>query len=513
MQEKMYDNEFVMSKENMAKNEETLSSEELVLTKEPEQNESYKRVDVDGGVLNNDSDIEYFKAIQYNDIIDNCLLGDFDSKGNYVVNPVIVEQLLKIKKIFVSAFEKSVFVESIREFDGYGKINFRLKWTNNNQGQKVVVLELLENVTRVNGYFENTNHVALLGVAINDDTSTEAVYKYFNVVKKSPDDNDDGAEKEDNRDIIDIINRIAYFQIAKVGQRKFMAKYYKDAYEKKIALLSKNKRGAYLLEDFNKEYLYCNNRFFKEGDVEYYKYLNQLIDAIIERNIDFIKDDKELVQALRDLNKQSANVFRTTNDMVLNATNQKTNEIKHKATELNKNVTEEQVENKPQPKVQDTQKVESVQTSTGGSKFSKNKEKNDYILAGAGNQKRHHMDKVKHMDQPTEKPEEGKDKNLIEKLVKTQENLDVDNNLLGKLGDFNKKLDNSLDNINEEYEKNSMADQKGKELEGVLEDLDSSVNQDGEQKQTAETTNEINETENNVNQVEEYVEDINENVL
>lgn len=341
MQNKIYDNEFVTSKENMKKNEEIIEQEkELVSKSDTKQNIEYKRIDVDGGKLDNEADIEYFKAIQYNDIIDNCLLGDFDAYGNYIVNPVIVEQLLKMKKNYSSAYDKSVFVESVKGFDDYGKINFRLKWTNDNKGQKIVVLELLENISRVNGYFENTNHVALLGVSINEDTSTEAIYKYFNIVKKSSnngddgDDGDDGAEKENNQDIIDILNRISYFQIAKVGQRKFMSKYYKDAYEKKIDLLSKSARGVYLLEDFNKEYLYCKNKFFKENDAEYYKYLNQLIDAIIERNIDFIKDDKNLYKELLNINKQSASMFKAANDMVINATNQKVNDIKNRANEL-----------------------------------------------------------------------------------------------------------------------------------------------------------------------------------
>ena len=467
MQDKMYDNEFVNSKENLTKNEESLNNEkELVLTNEPENVESYKRVDVDGGVLNNDADIAYFKAIQYNDIIENCLLGDFDSKGNYVVNPVIVEQLLKMKKVFVSAFEKSVFVESVREFEDYGKINFRLKWTNNKQGQKIVVLELLETISRVNGYFENTNHVALLGVAINDDTSTEAVYKYFNIVKKSEDDNDDGAEKEDNRDIIDIINRIAYFQIAKVGQRKFMAKYYKDAYEKKIALLSKSKRGAYLLEDFNKEYLYCKNNFFKEGDIEYYKYLNQLIDAIIERNIDFIKDDKELLQGIREANKQSAYVFKTTNDFAI----KKTNEMKQQSVERqNANLEKNQVES---PEVQKTATTTSQNNNSSNSKSS-GKYNSEYLAA------------ISHMVQGKEPKEEQK--------VKGHENLES-NNVVDKL--FNqandlkeavdKKVGENLFEVVNEVNKGATEESKDEARDETINNESLSLETDSEQNEMSE---------------------------
>ena len=320
MANSVYDNEFVKSKENLQKNEEVMTFEKELVDTPEEQPVSYKRVDIDGGVVTDSSEAAYYKAVQVNDVIDNCLLGDFDEKGNYVVSPVIVEQLFKMKKVYVSTFEKSVFVESVREFDGYGKINFRLKWTTNNKGQKVVILELLEDINRVNGYFQNTNHVALLGISIDDTISTSAIYKYFNVVDKADDGSDDeGAERENNKDIIDILNRIAYFQIARVGQKKFMAKCYKDVYEKKVALLSKSKRGAYLLEDFNKEYIHCNNKFFKTTDVDYYKCLNQLLDAIIERNVDFIKDDKTLYDGLRQVAKQASGVFEATTNAVKGA--------------------------------------------------------------------------------------------------------------------------------------------------------------------------------------------------
>lgn len=378
MADNIYENEFVNSKENNDKNEEVLQRE-----KEEQANSepvNYKRVDVEGGIVTDKDEADYYKAIQVNDVIDNCLLGDFDGKGNYVVSPVIVEQLFKMKKVFVSAFDKSVFVESMREFEDYGKINFRLKWTQNSNGQKIVVLELLENINRVNGYFQNTNHVALLGVSINQDTSTEAVYKYFNIVMDKNDDDDDaGAEREDNRDIIDVINRIAYFQIARIGQRKFMAKYYKDAYEKKIALLSKSKHGAYLLEDFNKEYLHCNNRFFKTTDVEYYKYMNQLLDAIIERNEDFIKDDKELWIGLKNLQKQNASAFTSVANAVTKATSEnkymvseqvsklggKSLETEEKSYDLDKTSTSSNKESKNEsaPK-QENKKAEKKNSST-----------------------------------------------------------------------------------------------------------------------------------------------------
>lgn len=343
-------------------NKELVLEKTESLTESNENNQqpevlNYKRVDVDGNTISNSEDIEYFKTIQATDIVDNCMLGDFDNKGNYVVQKHIVDAIVKMKKVYISAFEKSIYCESVKEFDNYGKINLRLRIVPNTptEGYTTAVLELLETVNKVNGYFINTNHVTLLGAQFKGEENIEKIFKFFNIVDIT-DGVDDGALKENNQDVIDIVNRINYLLMVKEGQKKFMAKYQKDLYNKKIQLLSKSKTGAPLLEDFNKEYFYVLSKFTNKENPDFYKHLNQLLDAIIERNIDFIKEDKNLMKDLRSLQSAQAKLFNGVNERL------KSELVNKNAEKQNANVTKEVKEAKVETKKVNAEKTQKSET-------------------------------------------------------------------------------------------------------------------------------------------------------
>ena len=40
----------------------------------------YKRVDIEGGVLVDPAEINYYKQVQSNDVLNNYMLGDFNEK-------------------------------------------------------------------------------------------------------------------------------------------------------------------------------------------------------------------------------------------------------------------------------------------------------------------------------------------------------------------------------------------------------------------------------------------------
>lgn len=343
-------------------NKELVLEKTESLTESNENNQqpevlNYKRVDVDGNTISNSEDIEYFKTIQATDIVDNCMLGDFDNKGNYVVQKHIVDAIVKMKKVYISAFEKSIYCESVKEFDNYGKINLRLRIVPNTptEGYTTAVLELLETVNKVNGYFINTNHVTLLGAQFKGEENIEKIFKFFNIVDIT-DGVDDGALKENNQDVIDIVNRINYLLMVKEGQKKFMAKYQKDLYNKKIQLLSKSKTGAPLLEDFNKEYFYVLSKFTNKENPDFYKHLNQLLDAIIERNIDFIKEDKNLMKDLRSLQSAQAKLFNGVNERL------KSELVNKNVEKQNANVTKEVKEAKVETKKVNAEKTQKSET-------------------------------------------------------------------------------------------------------------------------------------------------------
>lgn len=309
----------------------------------------YKRPDVAGGYLSDKEEVEYFKAVQRLDVIDNCMLGDFDATGKYVVNKAISDKLVKMKKAYVSAFEKSIYCESVKEFPEYGKINFQLKIIPNSpKGSTTVMLELLETVNRCNGYYQNTNHVALIGAKFKGEENIEKIFKFFNIVSG---DDDEGALKEKDVDVVEIAHRIAYLQLFREGNRRALQKYQKDLYNKKIALLSKSNEGMKLLEDFNKEFFHINNKYTSKDNVDFYKHLNQLLDSIIERNIDFIKEDKETYKALMSMESASANLFNLDMNKLSSEMNAKQNLEQEITNKMNKSA-QEKVEEKAEEKVE-----------------------------------------------------------------------------------------------------------------------------------------------------------------
>ena len=57
-----------------------------------EGNLKYRRPDIEGGSLINKSDIEYYKEVRSDEVMDNQLLGDFNSKGEYVIKENILRK-------------------------------------------------------------------------------------------------------------------------------------------------------------------------------------------------------------------------------------------------------------------------------------------------------------------------------------------------------------------------------------------------------------------------------------
>ena len=338
-----------MEQENKA-----LEKEEKILV--PTQNElegenvvvKYLRPDVEGGFLYGLDEVKYFQAVQVSDIVDNCMLGNFNGKGEYIVSPLIIDEIIKLKKVYVSAFDKSIYCETLKEFKGYGNINLRLTIKQNTpkSGTTTAVLELLETVNKVNGYYQNTNHIALLGAQFKGKDDTDKILKFFNIINPA-DGGDDGALKENDIDVTNIMNRIAYLDLLRQGHRKFMAKYQKDLYSKRINILSKSKIGTEILEDFNKEFFHINNKYTDKNNPEFYKHLNQLLDSIIERNIDFIKEDEKTYEALNKIQSASAALYNENFELLTTKMEQIKNNKKESVKEgVKENVVEKKEEEK-----------------------------------------------------------------------------------------------------------------------------------------------------------------------
>ena len=245
--------------------------------------EKYRRPDIEGGYIYDKSDIEYYKATQRNDVIDNGLLGDYNMVGAYVVNNAIVEELLKIKKVYTDSFGKSIFCESLKLFDDR-PIKFRL---NINSGiptfNKVTAsLELMEDIKRVNGFYQNTNTVLLASKVYDDKKDIDKkIFKDFNISHMDPDES--GAKVENNFDVRNILLRFDSLKELKGTSISVNAKLEKKLFEKRMKVLLSSPKCASLIEEFNRQIFHSQGKFLNKFDKNYYRHINQVLDSVLQR--------------------------------------------------------------------------------------------------------------------------------------------------------------------------------------------------------------------------------------
>ena len=289
--------------------------------------EKYRRPDIEGGYIYDKNDIEYYKATQRNDVIDNGLLGDYNMVGAYVVNNAIVAELLKIKKVYTDSFGKSIFCESLKLFDGK-PIKFRL---NINSGvpthTKVTAsLELMEDIKRVNGFYTNTN-IVLLASKVYDDKKdvNKKIFKDFNISQIDRDES--GAKVENNFDVRNILLRLDTLKDLKESAVPANAKLEKMLFEKRMKVLLSSPKCAPLIEEFNRQIFHCRDKFLIKSDKNYYRYINQVLDTVLEMR-GFELTDKDLWKQLKEIGLEYSKVLNQSLDMVY-ANQEKLDELRH----------------------------------------------------------------------------------------------------------------------------------------------------------------------------------------
>lgn len=271
-----------------------------------QENERYSRVDTQGGYIYNKSDISYYKQTQTIDVMNNLMLGDFNQKGNYVIDKSLIDQLVKVKKVYQYSFGSTTFCQSMYDVGGYGKIDFAIKIRNNTQnGTTTAVLQLLETIDRANGYYQNTNTASIANYTANESSSFIVdMLKYFNVVSKK----DEGLLRTDKKeeDVGLVVARRRYMELLKKGTNEKLDAINKDLYEKRIKLLGKSNVGKKILAELNSEMYKINGWFLKEGMPGYYRYLNQILDGLYERRSVEVLQDIAFVASWRGLNESFA---------------------------------------------------------------------------------------------------------------------------------------------------------------------------------------------------------------
>ena len=220
---------------------------------EEEKEERYYRPDTNGGYLYNKSEINYYKQTQAVDVMSNLMLGDFNEKGNYILSKGIIDELVKMQKVYQYSFGSTTFCQSAIDIGEYGKIDFAVKMRSNKQnGTTTATLQLLETIDRANGYYQNTNSAIISAYTAPESNSFIVdMLKYFNIVSKK----DSGLVLRDKQDepIDLIIARKKFMEQMKQSALPIIDEQNRVLYEKRLKILAKSVIGKKILEEFNKE--------------------------------------------------------------------------------------------------------------------------------------------------------------------------------------------------------------------------------------------------------------------
>lgn len=271
-----------------------------------EQTEKYVRADIQGGYIYNKSEIDYFKQTQIIDVISNLMLGDYNQKGSYMISKEIIEELVKMKKVYQYSFGATTFCQSVNEIGGYGKIDFAIKIRKNTQtGVISATLQVLETIDRANGYYQNTNSASIETYTAKDSsTFIVDMLKYFNVASKR----EDGLLKKEiqNEEINSIIARKKYEELLKNVSNDKIEAINKDLYFKRMKILDKSSIGKKIKIELESETYKINGWFIKEGMPGYYRYLNQILDGLVEMHSAEALQDVAFTASWRKINDSAA---------------------------------------------------------------------------------------------------------------------------------------------------------------------------------------------------------------
>lgn len=252
---------------------------EFLLADLDKENEKYLRKDIDGGILSEKYEIDRYKYQQYNDVVDNLMLGNYNEFGEYVLQDEIKEELLKCRKVIEDNYENILFVKSEEQVNVFSYLNFAVKVLDSEKlGYKIAILELLEPIYKTKGYIENTQATIIKKIVLpNNDIFKEEVYKAFNIIVDNLNGKRYVNDIDEFKNILDRKIRLLYIKKHISLQDDFMM-----CYKKNVEELDKTEEGKKVLEEYKKEEIVAEKYLkVKEDD---YKSKNELLTTNIEKN-------------------------------------------------------------------------------------------------------------------------------------------------------------------------------------------------------------------------------------
>lgn len=207
-------------------------------------------------------------------------LGSYTVKGDYVIAPAIIKELLSVKKYKKTTFKNSVFCTSFLPV--YGELTFEVVYEKNSvNSSALATIYLLENEYKVNGYLQNTIKTKI-GEYIGDlEGFIEASYVKFNISILPVGESKNYKVSDDEKLQGYIVARQQFNNLLERISKEECDKIYEDYFTKRLEILNSlgSSFSKAVLDKFKSEYSKIEKYFLKEKD---YRALSELLDKCIE---------------------------------------------------------------------------------------------------------------------------------------------------------------------------------------------------------------------------------------
>ena len=207
-------------------------------------------------------------------------LGSYTEKGDYIIAPAIVKELLSVKKYKKTTFKNSVFCTSFLPV--YGELTFEVVYEKNSiNNTALATIYLLENEYKVNGYLQNTiktkigEHIGPL------DGFIEESYNKFNISILPVGESKNYKVSDDEKLQGYIVARQQFNNLLERISKEECDKIYEEYFTKRLEVLNTlgSSFSKAVLQKFKSEYAKIEKYFLKEKD---YRALSELLDKCIE---------------------------------------------------------------------------------------------------------------------------------------------------------------------------------------------------------------------------------------
>ncbi len=265
----------------------------------------YLKIDSELGYVEDVADIEYLKFNNMRHAVLGNMLGDYDSEGNYVVDPEIVKELIGMRKYIVESIDNIDICVSELKLDK--QISFLVTF----EGERAT-LTLVEklsyeaNYKTDSGIYSNLNEYLLDSVETSGEVDKSIIYRRWNISQTEGNVLDIfSMDEETIASLYKIANRFKTNLIAnKVLMEKeeeieeIEAGFAVDVFE----ILARYPKLKKAVDESIKQSLSENSEFIRIDKPNFAKTLNEVIVQKIEENLNVLTDEEK-----KDFNEEFQN--------------------------------------------------------------------------------------------------------------------------------------------------------------------------------------------------------------